>query len=116
MESPSAGLGIPQWGSSLAPELHWAALSLGLFGGLEYGLEPCRLLRCADSRHFFAESPMGFHRTLVFNHPPLRAQEDPNTFWIYHSAFYMDVKQIHRYAHVFYICVNIGSESRSRRV
>jgi len=42
------------------------ALILGPFGGLEYDPEPCGLLRCAVSRHFFAESPMGFHRTLAF--------------------------------------------------
>jgi len=44
----------------------WGALSLDPFGGMEYGPGPWELFRCAVSRHLFAESPMGFHRTLTF--------------------------------------------------
>jgi hypothetical protein len=65
--SPSAGFGMFLNRGVVCPDImSRGALSLGLLGGLEYGVEPCRLLRCAVSRHLFAESPMGFHRTLAF--------------------------------------------------
>src|SRR5215831_9012162 len=62
------------------PRITRGALSLGPCGGLEFGLEPAWLLRCAVSSHLFAESPMGFHRSLAFNQPPFRALEGPSAF------------------------------------
>jgi len=70
----------------------WGALSLEPFGGMEYGPGPWWLFRYAVSLHLFAESPMGFHRTLPFNEPPFRALQINILSKNKDSAIYTNVK------------------------
>lgn len=65
---------------------------LGPFSDLEYGTEPCELLECAISRHFFAESPTGFPRALALI-SLLSARYKFTSFYNQNSAPYTNVKR-----------------------